>query len=78
VRYKGNAYYHVDCRDAIGGKYDAHCYTQTENIMQLRVTCSECIFTVFCGCNNNIIDLITAGLKMSNVRKHMKPCSLFV
>jgi hypothetical protein len=34
---------------AIGGKYDVHDYTQTENIKQFRVAYSECNFTVFVG-----------------------------
>jgi hypothetical protein len=49
VRCRGNAYYQEDQKAAIGGKYDAlelHYYTQTENIQQLRVACSECTFTV--------------------------------
>jgi hypothetical protein len=33
-----------------------HCYKQTENIKQLRVACSECIFIVYCECSDNILD----------------------
>jgi hypothetical protein len=29
---------------------ELHYYIQTENIKQLRVACSECTFTVCCGC----------------------------
>jgi hypothetical protein len=43
-------YWWVDYRAAIGGKqYDApgsYTTTQTENIKQLRVACSECTCTV--------------------------------
>jgi hypothetical protein len=49
-----------------------HSYTQTENIKQLRVACSECTCTVFCGCCDNILDSITGDLKMSSVRKQGK------
>jgi hypothetical protein len=49
-----------------------HYYTQTENMKQLRVACSECISTVFCGCFDNILDSITGDVKMSSVRKQGK------
>jgi hypothetical protein len=29
--------------------------TQTENIKQLRVACSECTCTVYCGCCGNVL-----------------------
>jgi hypothetical protein len=44
---------------AIGGKqYDvpgSYTTTQTENIKQLRVSCSECTCTVYCGCCGNAL-----------------------
>jgi hypothetical protein len=46
---------------------ELHCYIQTENIKQLRVACSECTFTVYCGCCDNVLHWIT--LKWS---EHMK------
>jgi hypothetical protein len=53
VRFGGEMYWWVDYRAAIGGtQYDApgsYTTTQTENIKQLRVACSECTCTVSCG-----------------------------
>jgi hypothetical protein len=31
-------------------------YTQTENVKQLRATCSECTLTVYCGCCDDTLD----------------------
>jgi hypothetical protein len=31
-------------------------YTQTENIKQLSIGCSECTFAVFCRCCDNILN----------------------
>jgi spore coat polysaccharide biosynthesis protein SpsF (cytidylyltransferase family) len=58
--------------------HQTHNYTQTENIKQLRVACSECSFTVFCGCSDNILDRITGDLRMSSSRQHMKAYCLLV
>jgi hypothetical protein len=38
---------------------ELHCYIQTENIKQLRVACSECTCTVYCGCCGNVLHWIT-------------------
>jgi hypothetical protein len=48
-----------------------HYYTETEK--QLRVTWSNCTFTVFCGCCDYFLDWITADLKMSSVRNTWEP-----
>jgi hypothetical protein len=40
-------------------KYDTpetYTTTLTENIKQLRVACSECTCTLYCGCSDNILD----------------------
>jgi hypothetical protein len=50
-----------------------HCYIQTENIEQWRVACSECTFTVYGGCCDNVLQWITL-----NSWEHMKPIVLFV
>jgi hypothetical protein len=79
VRYMGNVYYQVEWRAVIGSKYDENYYTQTENVKQVRVACSECTCTVFCGCCDNILDWTIGDLKMLSVRKHMKTyCVMFV
>jgi hypothetical protein len=52
------------------------CYTQAKNMEQLRDGCSECIFTVYCGCCDNILEWITCDLKMLSVRKHMIACTM--
>jgi hypothetical protein len=43
---------------------------------QLRVACSQCNFTVYCVCSDNIPDWITGDLKQSSVREHKKSCCL--
>jgi hypothetical protein len=53
---------------------ELHCYIQTENIKQLRVACSECTFTVYCACCDNVLIWIT--LKSSERMKAY--CLLFV
>jgi hypothetical protein len=53
-----------------------HFYTQSENIKQLRVACSECTCTVFCGCCGDNLDWITGDINMSSVHKHMKACCM--
>jgi hypothetical protein len=53
---------------------ELHNYIQTENIKQLRVACSECTSTVYCGCCDNVLQWITL-----NSSEHMKYfCLLFV
>jgi hypothetical protein len=53
---------------------ELHCYIQTENIKQLRVACSECTCTVYCGCYDNVLHWMTL-----NSSEHMKDfCLLFV
>jgi hypothetical protein len=53
---------------------ELHCYIQTENIYQLRVACSECTCTVYCGCCDNVLHWITL-----NSPEPMKDfCLLFV
>jgi hypothetical protein len=39
--------------------------------------CTECTSTVFCMCCDNVLHLITGGLMMLSVCKHMKACCLF-
>jgi hypothetical protein len=46
---------------------ELHYYIQTENISQLRVVCSECTCTVYCGCCDNVLQWITL-----NSSEHMK------
>jgi hypothetical protein len=56
---RGNVYCQVDYGAAVGGKYDApysYTITQTENIKQLRVACSECTCTVSCGWCDSILE----------------------
>jgi hypothetical protein len=70
-------YYQAEWRAAIGGKCDApegYTTTQTENTKQLPVACSECTFTVYCRCSDNILDRSKGGLETSSV--HMKACCL--
>jgi hypothetical protein len=50
---------------------ELHYYIQTENIRQLRVACSECTFTVYCGCCDNVLHWITL-----NSSEHMKYLSV--
>jgi hypothetical protein len=53
-------------------------YTQTVNLKQLSVACSECTFSVFCRCFNSILRLVTGNLKLRSVHKHTKAyCLLF-
>jgi hypothetical protein len=51
---------------------ELHCYIQTENIYQLRVACSECTCTVYCGCCGNVLHWITL-----NSSEHMTYFCLF-
>jgi hypothetical protein len=45
----------------------------------VRVSCSECTFTVYCGCSDNILYWITGDLNMYSVRKYMQVyCLLLV
>jgi hypothetical protein len=79
VRFEGKVYWWVGLKGCYWWKTvwhtsELHYYIQTENIKQLRVACSECTFTVFCGCCDNILDWITL-----NSSEHMKDyCLLFV
>jgi hypothetical protein len=49
VQCRGNVYYQADWTAATGGRYDrpkSYTTTQTENIKQLSIACSECTCTV--------------------------------
>jgi hypothetical protein len=52
---------------------ELHSYIQTENTKQLRVACSECTCTVYCGCCDNVLHWIT--LNSSEHLKHVVCCS---
>jgi hypothetical protein len=71
----------VDYRAATGRKYDTpdlHYYTNTESIKQLRVVYSECSFTLYCECSDNILDSVTGDLNMSSVRKDVEACCVLL
>jgi hypothetical protein len=42
---------------------ELYYYKQTENIKQLRVACSKCTCTVYCGCCDTILDWIIQVLQ---------------
>jgi hypothetical protein len=67
--------YQADYSVAIDMKCDApetYTTTQTENIKQLGVACSEHTCAVFCGCSDNTLGWLTGDTNMSSVRKHIK------